>query len=567
MKKIDILSALFSISFILAVFFNPLYSQNIYEGILLDTVKAGEFDNGKMWTFNHPPLDYFKSVYNFHPDKNWLDNVRMAALKFATYCSASFISEDGLVLTNHHCGRDAVISVTKTDENLSVNGFYAAALEDERKVPNLFVDQLIEIIDVTDIVQKEIDKGGNDVEKMELKDTKGDELVKQFEEQLNLKCEFVTLYNGGEYCIYAYKRYDDVRLVFAPENQIGFFGGDYDNFTYPRYNLDITFFRVYDNNQPLKTEHFYKWSITGIDSGDVVFVVGNPGSTQRLKTVAELELLRDQTYPSYLSMLNFYLKMTEAMNPQTEQERIEQENQYFEIQNSLKAISGFLKALNNPYFMAKKKAFERDLTNKVNSDTKLKQKYGNLWNDIKDIIKNKSEDENYQKKLDAKNRLLGKLVFEIYGPKIPPDATFTLRIADGVVSSYDFNGTVAPVFTTFYGLYDKYYGFKKKYPFSLPEKWQNPPADLLLETPFNFISTNDIVGGNSGSPVINKNAEIIGLAFDGNIESLSSDFIYSTENNRMVGVDCRGILASLKYIYNAERLFKEMEKGKIDGNN
>ena len=226
-------------SFLLLFTFTPLFlfSQN-NNTLRLDTVKAQKFDNGKMWTFDFPPLDYFQSAYGFRPAQEWLDNVRMSALRFADYCSASFVSEDGLVMTNHHCGRESVTTVQKEGEDLHQDGFIAAKLEDERKVPGLFVDQLIKIIDVTKEVQSAIDAGKDIEEKDEFKYKKTKEIESKYKEGKDIVCQVVTLYNGGIYSAYIYKTYNDVRHVFAPEDNAGFFGGDPDNFTYPRYTLD-----------------------------------------------------------------------------------------------------------------------------------------------------------------------------------------------------------------------------------------------------------------------------------------------------------------------------------------
>lgn len=545
-----------------------IFSQN-NQGINLDTVKSGKYDNGKMWTFHNLPMEYFQSEYNFVPTKEWLDHARMSALRFANYCSASFISEDGLVMTNHHCGRENVTKVTKKGENLNESGFFAESLAEERKVPDLYVSQLREVIDVTEIVKKEMDKGNTDEAKIDLLEKKSQELVEKYNNELNLICEIVSLYNGGEYYIYAYKNYDDVRLVCAPENQIGYFGGDYDNFTYPRYNLDFTFFRVYEDEKPLKTEHYFKWSKSGIDSGGVIFVVGNPATTSRLKTVAELEMMRDVLYPYYVKYINFNLSTLKIQLQNAGENKEEIENEYFSYMNSLKVINYTLKNLNDPYLMARKKDFENKFIAAINSKPDLKSNYGKIHSDIRELIdKQKSEGvEGYgefQKILDAKNSILGRALFEVYGHTIPPDATFTLRLSDGVVASYEYNGTIAPVFTTFYGVYDRYYSFDKEYPWNLPDRWKTIPEGLPLETPLNFIGTSDIVGGNSGSPIINKDAEIVGLAFDGNIESLSSDFIFTTETNRMIAVDSRGIIESLKYAYKFNRLYNEIVNGKIE---
>lgn len=566
------------------------YSNLISQINYLDTVKAGKFDNGKMWTFEHPPVDYFKEAYNFTPDKTWFDHVRLSALRFANYCSASFVSEDGLIMTNHHCGRDAVSSVQLEGEDLHETGFYAETLEQERPVKGLYVDQLIYIIDVTKEVTEAFESEKDDEAKIELRKKKIEELEKSYSEKLGLICKVVTLYNGAEYSIYAYKRYSDVRLVFAPEDQIGFFGGDPDNFTYPRYNLDMTFFRAYDENgRPIKCEHYFKWNPEGAQPGEPIFVVGNPGRTDRLKTVAQLEFDRDVTYPMGLQRINKIvdsLKLRVKLEPELKKEL---NNQIFFIENTRKVYTGILKGLNDPILMAKRKDFEKRFKEAINNNPELKSKYSTLWDEISSLLVEKKDiykelyntdttiTEGFEKatllrnklktinaKENVKLQLLGKALFEVYGTTIPPDATFTLRISDGVIQGYEYNGTIAPPKTTFYGIYDRYFSFNKEYPWSLPERWKNPPPEFDMSVPINFVSTNDIIGGNSGSPVINTNAEIIGLAFDGNIESLPGRFIFTTEANRTISVDSKGILECLKNMYKANRLYKELINGKIN---
>lgn len=687
--------------FLTIVFFSSSFSQSV-NGILLDTVKAGKFDTGKMWTFDNPPVDYFAQTYGFRPTQDWLNKVRLSSLRFATYCSASFVSEDGLVMTNHHCGRDAVTQVTKQGEDLHVSGFFAEKLEDERPVPDLFVEQLIEIKDITKEMQSAIETGQTDAEKIEKKLSKIEEIEKKYNNTLeNIRAQVVTFYNGGQYSLYLYKKYTDVRLVFAPEDDLGFFGGDPDNFTYPRYDLDVTFFRVYDDNKkPLKTDNYFKWSKNGAIIGEPIFVVGNPGRTNRLNTVAHLEYDRDYNYPvviEYLNMMvNYY---TDLLNKYPER-KTEYTNELFSYSNSQKVYNGIIKGLNDQYLMTKKKDFEKKFKDAVNSKPELSSKYGNPWNEISRSINelkrifneliaysfnrrwssvyfqmaynfvecasneikvpdtlinqlydeidvnlnkakiefelnlitkyigtkndnvnellsgkspkdassillaktiftdkakvlalskkdaktilnyndpliqfiNKSYDrmqylyetrDNIVNNIEINREMLGRALYEVYGNSIPPDATFTLRISDGMISSYDYNGTVAPPRTTFYGLYDRYYSFGRQYPWSLPKRWQEIPAEFDLETPFNFISTNDIVGGNSGSPVINQNAEIVGLAFDGNIESLPGSFIFTTEANRMVSVASEGLYEVIKDLYKAERLADELHNGKL----
>ncbi len=688
--------------------------NNNYSWLKLDTIKAGKYDTGKMWTFEYPPLDYFQQEYNFTPTQKWLDHVRMSALRFANYCSASFVSEDGLVMTNNHCARESVVDIQNKGEDLLTNGFYADSLNKERPVPGLYVDQLVLIKDVTKEIQSRIDSAKTDYQKLSIEDEAISDLEKKESDSTGLKVSVVPLYDGAKYSLYGYKRYSDVRLVFSPEHQMGYFGGDPDNFTYPRYDLDCSFFRVYDDGRPLKTENYFKWSPDGANPGEAVFVVGNPGSTNRLSTVSQLEYMRDISYPRMLDFLNGMVEVyTKLVNDQPEQKG-EYEVQQLRYLNSLKAYKGMLAGLRDPVLMQKKKDFENKFKNAVQSDKQLNQKYGSLWDQIDSIeaqmrkISNKlyvmtlnskrtSEyfyiasdvislarelkkpedkrdqfyigneldstiqnlfpadfDEDYemtllrkqvslmikylgednkivQKITDGKpakqaaqymvqnsfltseekikelvnkgadailnsddpfiyfilnteipqadlqqkanqlaieelvyNTELGKALFAVYGTSIPPDATFTLRISDGVIKGFPYNGTVAPPITTFYGLYDRYYSFDKKDPFELPKRWVNPPADFNLDVPFNFVSTNDIIGGNSGSPVINEKAQIVGLAFDGNIQSLPGDFIFTEDENRCVAVHSAGLVEALKKIYKADRLTDELKNGKIE---
>ncbi len=690
-------------------------SSDVYSWLNLDTIKAGKFDTGKMWTFEYPPLDYFKTKYNFTPSQEWLDHVRMSALRFANYCSASFVSEDGLIMTNDHCARESVVQVQKDGEDLFHNGFYADSLEAERPVPGLYVDQLVLIKDVTKEIKSRVDSAKTDYDKLYKEDQEISELEKKVSDSTGLKVSIVPLYDGAKYSLYGYKRYTDVRLVFAPESQMGYFGGDPDNFTYPRYDLDCSFFRVYDDSgKPIKTENYFKWSPNGANPGEPIFVVGNPGSTNRLNTVSQLEYMRDISYPRiidyYKGMVDVYNKLT---NDQPEK-KDDYEVQLLRYLNSLKAYKGMLSGLRDPVLMQKKKDFELKFKNAVQSNKELDKKYGNLWDQIDSVENQKREitnklfvlsmdsrktseyffiasdvislarelkkpedkrdsdyigeeldstiqnifptdmDKNYEKTLldnqvaliikylgqnnkvvqkitggkpasqaadymiqnsflTSENKIkelvkkgadailnsddpfiyfivnteieqadlqqkanqlavkemvcdteLGNALFAVYGTSIPPDATFTLRISDGVMKGFPYNGTIAPPFTTFYGMYDRYYSFGKKDPFELPKRWQNPPADFDLEVPFNFVSTNDIIGGNSGSPIINEKAQIVGLAFDGNIQSLPGNFIFTEDENRCVAVHSAGLVEALKKIYKASRLTDELKNGKIE---
>jgi len=704
--KIFILLLIFNCSFVTA--------QNNFNGVESDSVKAGRFDTGRMWTFEYPPTDYFEDEYNFKPDKEWYDNVRMSALKFATYCSASFVSEDGLIMTNEHCAEKSVTQVNKEGEDLHENGFIAYSTNEERPVPGLYVDQLVLIEDVTDEIQDAMNKETSDEKKFEIESEKISEIEKRYEDKTGLIISVTPLYNGARYSLYGYKRYNDVRLVFVPEFGAAYFGGEEDNFTYPRYNLDCSFFRVYDENgKPLKTKHYLKWSENGIQTGELVFVVGNPGLTNRLKTVSQLEFMRDVTYPNTIDLLNRLIEVYRGILSDNDDSKAELNDQLLNFLNSLKAYTGMLKGLRNPVLMQRKRDFEQKFKSEVQSDDKLNKLYGNLWDDIEAIQKelknltnekiaystnqfdspqyfniadelieianelklpeNKRNefylgdeldytiqnlipedfDPEYNKTLlkqkisvmyknfgddnellqkftngkkgdDAVNDILsrssittvedirelikkgpdailsgddpfinfvkhtkprineiddrteelltkdetcnyklGKAVFEVYGTSIPPEATFTLRISDGIVKGFPYNGTIAPPITTFYGMLDRYYSFDKKFPWNLDDKWLNAPEEFDFSTPFNFVATNDITGGNSGSPVINKDGEIVGLVFDGNYQSLPGDFIYSSEENRMVAVHSKGIMESIKDLYKVKRLAEELRTGKL----
>jgi hypothetical protein len=637
--------------------------------------EAGVFDMGKMWTFDYAPADYFSKTYNFTPDEKWFEEARLSALRFATFCSASFVSADGLVMTNHHCARGSGFEVQRPGENFNDNGFYASKLSDERKVDGLFVDQLAKIEDITERVLTAMGKETTDAGQLAMRDKEYAAIKKEYAEKpewKGLELQTIQFYNGGKFSLYGFKRYNDVRLVFMPELHLGFFGGDYDNFTYPRYNLDCSFFRVYDETgKPLKTKHYYKFSANGAAEGEPVFIIGNPGTTARLSTISDLEFRRDIQLPLNLELFKKISHMYQVYNEKAKSDSII--NIIFGLENSWKATNGEYEGLKDPCILARKASFETQFKKAVQEKPSISS---NLWvwdevektnKELRDIfeeysitgatarfsgqllqyaqgvvtlatsgdaarkealrkrvsasalpkeieleqqalaihlqialdklgsnhpyvkaaLNGKSPEEaskeiisttrlrdpqfrselltkdsaalwnindpllnmakisvprytqlsaNYrelQSKLFAYRSKIGRMLFEIYGTQIPPDATFSLRINDGVVKGYEYNGTIAPPITTYFGLYDRYYSFNKKYPFSLPKRWENPPAELL-RTPMNFVTTNDIIGGNSGSPMLNKNLEVVGLVFDGNIESLPGRFIFIPDENRAV---------------------------------
>ncbi len=705
MKKLTFLFLLiaFTFSFSQSDFYNPLD---------IDTVSWSYDDFGKMWTFDDIPFDYFKAKYNFSPTKEWLENVQKSALQFGGGCSAAFVSADGLIMTNHHCGRGQLRAIQKEGENLLEDGFYAKKLEDERKIKNLFVDQLINIDDVTDVVKNFMLKGKDDKEKVNLRKGIIDSLQRKYNKETGLNCKVVTLYNGSKYSMYCYKRYTDIRLVMAPDFQIAATGWDWDNFTYPRYELDFMFYRAYDENgEPVKSKNYFKWSKQGADEGELIFVVGRPGRTDRLVSYNELEYLRDYSYKNKLIGFNAIYDAYFDMYKDDLQNQ-DLLNSVMGWGNARKSYAGRLKGLRNKIIMKKKKDFETDLKERVKADEELNKEYGELWNSISIVIDElenynaevtalsslryispvylrisaellriaeqkklpneeraeKYRDENldstiaelYPNEIDERfeknilnaqktflqsllgvehelvqilypkeeininkllsssivsskekvmelankesneilaypepflkfnlfaknlsdslnpmmhelystlsvlNQSLGEVISKIHKDKIPPDATSTLRISDGEIKGYEYNGTLAPGKNTFYGLWDRYYSFGEKiYPWGLHERWKTPPADLDLSRFIGFASTTDIVGGNSGSSIINKNREVIGLAHDGNLESLAGHTIFLEENNRTVASDSDGIMQALIHIYKTERLVKELMNSKI----
>jgi hypothetical protein len=695
------------------------------QNYFFDTTSVGKYDMGKSWTFDEFPKQYFKDRYGFNPTDEWIEKVRLSAIKFSTWCSSSFVSEDGLIMTNHHCIDFVSNRIEKEGENIDKNGFYAATLQDERKVTGVFVDNLVFMKDITDEVTNKI-KNNKDKSKADLLI----EIKNEYNETTGLNCVIVPFYNGGKYSVYGYKRYNDVRAVYFNESSVGLYGGDPDNFTYPRYDADFAFLRAYDDEgKPAKIENYFKWSKEGPHPDELLFVVGNPGKTQRSKTVDQLNYMgkvdsRNNAYV-FENLMKMYYEMID-MYPDHAEELIAEMGA---ISNTAKVVKGEYNAVINPYLLKRKQMFEDELKSIVNNDPKLKGKYNHIWEGIKElqdelskfgnikagytisyrglnvnlfnsatklytlaqVLKNRNytkltdslktfidtqideafdnsknrfgkektkhgydetsemkklailldliklnlgNDNEYVKLLSgdkngeeaAKNLLnttilrdkekvkqlfyeglssvfnsddpvikfifntrkdlkkyqeraeeiesaqaelenqLGEVLYAVYGSRVPPDATFTLRISDGVVKGYEYNGTIAPPFTTFYGMYDRYYSFNKKYPWDLPKRWANPGNGLDLNTPYNFVLTGDITGGSSGSPIINKNGEIVGIAFDGNIESLAGDFLFDEQVNRCVGVTSLGILEILGDIAGAERIKQELIHGKIEEN-
>ncbi len=347
---------------------------------------------GKMWIFENAPTDYFTETYGFEADEAWFEKARLAALRIPG-CSAAFVSPNGLVVTNHHCARGAVVGVTREGESLLDDGFYAPSLDEERPIPNYYVDQLIAAEDVSDEVLQAMDQASTETERGQARQR----AVSGIQDRLSarhsggegtVRVEVTALYNGGRYSAYTYRRFTDVRLVAAAELQLGFFGGDPDNFTYPRYALDFTFLRVYGSNgEPLPTEHFFSWSLEGVEEGDVVFVIGNPGPTNRLNTVAQLEFQRDVSVAAQKSFLGSRLAIMKEFyqaHP-AEGEAMDLRNQMFGLSNSLKANSGRLDALKDPVIMARKADGEQRFQAALAGDPELESRWGGLIREIADL--------------------------------------------------------------------------------------------------------------------------------------------------------------------------------------
>jgi hypothetical protein len=679
-------------------------------GVNLDTIRAGRFDYGKMWTFEYPPTEYFSDTYGFDASPEWFERARLSVLRIPG-CSASFVSPHGLVATNHHCVRGAVAQVSGAGEDLLSDGFVARSLSGERAIPDFYADHLIEVRDITDDVYSVADAAPDETR---------ERVIAEIQERLkrehathgdSIWVEVIGLYNGGRYSAYVFRRFTDVRLVVAAELQLGFFGGDPDNFTYPRYDLDFAFLRVYENGQPYRPEHYFGWG-EGVEPGDPVFVIGNPGQTNRLKTVAQLEYQRDVSVPAAVHLLETRLEVLADYRrafPEAARE-LGIRTSMFPLSNSLKAYTGRLEALNDPVIMARKADAERKLRENIASNPTLGGEYGDLFDRLAAIqadkqqlaaysaafrsmgdtragsltmaramaavavldarVRGASEEElaalleelsgiadrplelevgflahrladferylgvdhpltvatlggldpeaaarailessvlydrestleavetgtlgiddpmvalmaellpytgPYEQVLGAlqgeENTLqaaLGRARFAAYGGSVPPDGSFSPRIADGVVRGYPYNGTLAPPYTTFYGLYDRYVAHGRGQglgeEWDLPERWKMPPAGLDLSTPLNFVSTADSYGGNSGSPAVTPELELVGLNFDRNIDGLSRDFIYLPERGRNVMVDVRAIRATLDVVYDADRIVAEIVAGML----
>jgi uncharacterized protein (UPF0335 family) len=661
-----------------------------------------------MWTLDNLPAAQLKERYGFQASQAWLDHVRLASVRFNDGGSGAFVSADGLVLTNHHVALGQLQKVSTQKNDYVKHGFFARSGSEEMKCPDLELNQLVSMENVTDRVLKALDVRSSDRVQNEQRKAEISRIEKESTEKTGLRSDVVELYQGGEYWLYRYKKYTDIRLVMAPEAQAAFYGGDPDNFTYPRYDLDFAFFRVYEDGKPAKPKDFFKWSKAGAKDGELVFVSGHPGSTDRLKTVRQLEYERDYHLPDYLKILNRRRKAFYAYAAAGPEQARRAKDLIFGFENSIKAISGELDGLKDAQLMKRKADQEMALRQSLSKDPKLKQ-YADAWDKLaraqdklqqrheqlmfrgymgsklagfattivryvvevekpndkrykeyrdsaleslnfrlyspapvyKDLEQavladafqqqlevlgkddahvkaalggadpkakaaelvsgTKLDDPAYRKQLITGGRKaveaskdpmivwarsfdpayrelrkwaedeiesvealegnrIAKARFAKYGKSAYPDATFTLRLSFGRVAGYDQGTTKVPYKTTFYGLYDRAASFDNAHPFDLPEKVAKAKDTLDLATPLNFVTTNDIIGGNSGSPVFNKDAEYVGLIFDGNIQSLVGRYAYDDTFNRAVAVHSAGIVEAMRKIYGMDALADELTR-------
>jgi len=659
-----------------------------------------------MWTFDNPPVKQLQEKYHFTPTREWLDHVRLASVRLSDGGSGSFVSPHGLLLTNHHVALAQLQKDSTPEHDYVKNGFYAATPDYEMKSQDLEVNVLISMEDVTARVQAALKNAKTTEQEFAARKAAIADIERESQQKTGLQAEVVTLYQGGEYWLYRYKKYTDVRVVFAPEEQIAFFGGDPDNFTYPRYDLDMALFRVYENGKPIESKEYLKWNPKGAADNELVFVPGNPGSTERLDTMAQLTFERDFVEPSILKILKRRLDVLRRYSEQGPEQAREAVEHSRRLENSLKAYEGRYQGLLDNHVMAKKEQEEHDFQVMVMARPDWKEAYGGAWKaiaeaekkaesrakeqyfhgfdsdlaefariivqyvaevkkpdgerlagyheaqldslrfelaspapiykameiaritgalevDLEDVGKDdpflklvlngkspkevatelvngtklddpatrkklmeggeaavaasddamivlarkldpmrrefiKWREDNVVSVLQKAGEQIGKARFAVYGKTTYPDATFTLRLSYGQVKGYPMNGTNAPYKTTFYGLYDRAASFDYDDPYGLPSRYKEGRTKLDLSTPFNFVSTNDVVGGNSGSPVINRNAEVVGLIFDGNIESLVGDFVYDPEKNRSVSVHTAAMTEALRKLYDVPELLDEL---------
>jgi hypothetical protein len=671
---------------------------------------AAKADEG-MWPLESLPTGLLEKEYGFTPSEQWLTKLQLASVRFNNGGSGSFVSPTGLVLTNHHVAVGQLQKMSSEERDYVSTGFYAAKPEDEIPCKDLELYVLISTEDVTGKVIGAIKEEMSEEEAVRARDAERARIEKESMDATGLRSEVVSLYRGGEYWLYRYKKFTDVRLVWAPEKQAAFFGGDYDNFTYPRYDLDCAIFRAYENGAPVRPEQYLTLDPGAVAEGDLVFVPGHPGGSSRQQTVVQHEVQRDAYLPMILDLIDRAIETLEAYSSGGPEQARRAQVMIFGLANGKKALGGYYKALTDERVMDVLRKKEAVLRAKVNADPALSKRYGPAWEKIDTLFAEHGEEirantvrgmldtpfgsqmaqaalslllyseevekpdgerlngyhdseleqlEFYltapvpmyrdleaalmefsfrlgleklpegdplravieglgdpavaAKKLAGKSRLddaeyrrelfqggkaavsasddpliawarqvapivrdldkfnkavvqavtvpaneqLARARFAVYGKTVHPDATFTLRLSFGKVRGYPMNGTMAPYKTTLYGLFDRALGFDKSGDWELPQRYWERKDNLDLSTPVNFVSDCDTIGGNSGSPVVTRDAKLVGLIFDGNIESLAGNYVFEAERNRAVAVHAAYILEALRKLYDAEKLAAEL---------
>ena len=682
------------------------FKQLVIVFIIMSVSIPANADEG-MWLYNDAPYQLLKDRYGFEPTSAWLEHVQKSSVRFNSGGSGSFVSEDGLIISNHHVGADALQKFSDAEHNYYRDGFYACSRKEEKRCLDLELNVLMSIEDVTDRVNAAVKPDTNPEQAFAARRAVMAEIEKESLQKTELRSDVVTLYQGGRYHLYRFNKYTDVRLVFAPEQHIAFFGGDPDNFEYPRFDLDICLFRAYENGKPAKVEHYLKLSSKGVSEGDLVFVSGHPGNTSRQLTVAELEYLRDQYFPYVLQRLNSLEVMLLAYSARSDENDRRAKDTLFGIQNSRKAREGMFAGLLDSHLMTQKQVAEqalrmaaqdpnakevlsswdriadaqqviarnaqqynllegahafnsmlsdiaRTITRAVEEKAKpngerlrefrdsnleslelqlfseepiyddfeqvkladsltwLVKRLGHFHPLVQKVLAGRSprqraaelvlgtklKDVVLRRKLyagtvaeveaahdpmielirlvDPEARAVRKITetqdeikrqahakiaqarFTLEKTSSYPDATFTLRLAFGTVRGYEENGQAIPFQTTFAGLYERAAAHHYKPPFDLPRRWIDRKNKLNLHTPFNFISTADIIGGNSGSPVVNREGEFVGIIFDGNLQSLVLDFAYMDLQARAISVNSQAIIEALRKVYGVTKLADEI---------
>lgn len=657
---------------------------------------------GKMWLFEEPPLEHLKATYDFEPTPEWLEKVRLSSLRFDGLGTASFVSPQGLILTNHHCVRGRLERMESEGKNLNDHGYAARSFEQELPMTGAVASQVVAIEDVTERVFAGVDLLLPPEEVQRAIDANRQAILAQARRKhTDLMPELQTFYRGARVHLYLFKNYTDLRLVFAPHLAAGFYGGDTDNFSYPHYGLDFAFVRAYEDGEPADTSaHYFAWATESLGGGELVFSSGFPGSTDRHLTVAELETMRDSTMAINAAATVEMWHTLEAYLEEHPEAREQYGDQLFSIANTGKALQGQVGALHDKGRLKREREIEEELKDRAVEDPELEM-LAFAWDEIEiaceeltdatlrfwyqspsygggrrfgplmramyvveavhpdatdqermeagtqaksypgtvgpldeklftyhlerarkalgaddeavaamlqgrepaDAVKHyldasRVQDSGFvqtlldggwemvsasddpavvaacvlyplrvenretrallQEVIEHQGLLVGKAIDASYGPEVCPEASFGLRLSAGYVAGYDQLSTKLPPFTTFYGMYGRCVEFGDEGDFDLPDVWLERVEHVDLRKAVNFVATIDLIGGSSGSAVINRDAELVGLVFDGNLQNVENDFLYTNEQSRGICVHADAITETVTKIYEAPALTAEL---------